>query len=215
MTHPLPEQLSDYLDGDLPSADRQALAEHLANCTECTGLLGELRRVVARAQALEDRPPHADLWPGVAAAIGATGRVRQRFTFSVPQLLAAGIALIILTGSVVGLVMRRGSQQTGVVAQRGDTAQLATDASTSAARGYDAAILALQEKLEAGRDRLDTLTMRTVDEKLQLVDRAIRDAERALAADPANNYLTSHLTRTRLRKLDLLRRITALTRVVS
>jgi hypothetical protein len=215
MTHPLPEQLSDYLDGDLASAERQVLAEHLVGCAECNGLLTELRRVIARAQALEDRPPRADLWPGVAAAIGATGPVRPRTGLSVPQLLAAGIALMIVTGTVVGLVMRREKPAVGVVTANGDTTQLTVGATAPVARRYNAAILELQGKLEAGRGKLDTLTVRIVDEKLRLVDRAISDAEYALAADPANAYLTGHLTRTRLRKLDLLRRVTALARAVS
>lgn len=215
MTHPLPEQFSDYLDGDLSSAERQALAEHLAECAECTGLMTELKRVVARAQALEDRPPRADLWPGVAAAIGASGPVRQRITFSVPQLLAAGIAIMIVTASIVGLAMRAKPHSAGAIPQSGDTTQLVAGAPDPTARSYDATILELQGELEAGRGKLDTLTIRIVDEKLKLVDRAISDAERALIADPANAYLTGHLTRTRLRKLDLLRRITALTRVVS
>ena len=57
--------------------------------------------------------------------------------------------------------------------------------------------------------------MRVVEEKLRLIDQAIADAEKALSADPANAYLTGHLTQTRLRKLDLLRRAAALTRAVS
>jgi len=54
-----------------------------------------------------------------------------------------------------------------------------------------------------------------VEEKLQLIDRAILEAERALAADPANTYLTGHLADTRMRKLDLLRHAIALSRAVS
>ena len=81
-------------------------------------------------------------------------------------------------------------------------------------RSYEAAIRELQSELEAGRGRLDSTTVGVVEDKLRLIDRAILEAERALAADPANGYLTGHLTQTRMRKLDLLRRATALTRAV-
>jgi hypothetical protein len=219
MTHPLPERLSDYLDGDIGAADQQAIAEHLEGCAECAALLTDLRRVVARAQALEDRPPRADLWPGVAAAIGATPPARRRIVFSVPQLLAAGVALMLMTAAGVGFAMRRTASTAPLVAAAGDTTASPSLVHPAEAgvegRSYDATIRELQGQLAAGRGRLDSVTLRIVDEKLKLVDRAIVEAERALTADPANAYLTGHLTQTRLRKLDLLRRVTALTRQVS
>ena len=44
-----------------------------------------------------------------------------------------------------------------------------------------------------------------------MIDQAIAQARQALDADPANSYLSSHLVEARRRKLDLLRRATALT----
>jgi hypothetical protein len=73
----------------------------------------------------------------------------------------------------------------------------------------------LEAQLRAGQGKLDSMTVRVVEEKLRLIDRAIHEAERALAADPANAYLTGHLTDTRMRKLDLLRQAAALSRAVS
>jgi Putative zinc-finger len=219
MTHPLPEQLSLYLDGELAATEVSALEAHLAECRECAALLTELRRVVARAQALEDRPPRADLWPGVAAAIGASPAPRRGIFFSVPQLLAAGIVLMLLTGgAVAGLLRisagRPGPGNRGAEVATGTSGQVVA-VSTSPERGYEAAIRELRAELDAGRGRLDSTTVRVVEDKLRLVDRAILEAERAVAADPANSYLTGHLTQTRMRKLDLLRRATALTRAVS
>src|SRR5205809_5149458 len=63
------ERLSEYIDGTLPDAERAALEAHLAGCTACRTTLDELRRVVARARALDDRPPAADLWPAIAEQI--------------------------------------------------------------------------------------------------------------------------------------------------
>jgi hypothetical protein len=174
--------------------------------------------VVARAQALEDRPPQADLWPGVAAAIGATPSPRRRLSFSIPQLLATGIALMLVSGGAVAVALGRhpGVPSATIRGPRfGDTATPGVLPVADRGGGYEAAIRELESELAAGRGKLDTTTVRVVEEKLQLVDRAIVEAERALAADPANTYLTSHLTETRLRKLDLLRRATALTRAVS
>jgi len=57
--------------------------------------------------------------------------------------------------------------------------------------------------------------VRVVGEKLAIIDRAIAEAEQALATDSSDTYLHSHLAQTRLRKLELLRRAAALTRQVS
>jgi len=65
--HPPEERLSEYLDGALTEAEAAALEAHLGACGPCRELLSDLRRVLARAQALEDRAPREDLWPGVAA----------------------------------------------------------------------------------------------------------------------------------------------------
>lgn len=213
MTHPNPERLSDYLDGALPPGEVRLLETHLATCPECAGLLSEIRRVVARAQSLEDRPPRSDLWPGVAAAIGRVP-ARRRLTFSVPQLLAAGIAIMVLSGGAMALLL--GGERTPVAGAGQDSAPASVQVTAaSAERGYDAAIRKLEAELLAGRERLDSTTVRVVEEKLRLIDQAILEAERALTADPVNGYLHGHLTQTRMRKLDLLRRATALTRAVS
>jgi anti-sigma factor RsiW len=213
MTHPNSERLSDYLDGELPPGEVRLLETHLAGCVECAGLLSEIRRVVARAQALEDRPPRSDLWPGVAAVIGGA-QARRRLAFSLPQLLAAGIAIMLLSGGAMALLLR--GERTPVARSVQDSGPAPVQmAAATAERGYDAAIRKLEAEVLAGRERLDSATVRVVEEKLRLIDHALLEAERALLADPANGYLHGHVTQTRMRKLDLLRRAAALTRAVS
>lgn len=216
MTHPAAERLSEYLDEELPVSERRVLEAHLRDCSECATLLSELRRVLSRAQALEDRPPRHDLWPGVAAAIGAAPHRPRWVSLPVPLLLAAGIALMVLSGGTVALLLK--DKTTGVALNpAGPEATVTALPATSIAaeRGYDAAIRILEQQLASGRGRLDSATVRVVEEKLRLIDRAIAQAERALASDSANSYLQGHLTQTRLSKLDLLRRATGLTRSVS
>jgi len=75
---------------------------------------------------------------------------------------------------------------------------------------YDAAVADLEKALKADRDRLDASTIAIVEHNLQIIDQAINQARDALVADPANTYLSSHLVEARRRKLDLLRRATAL-----
>ncbi|MGH7752093.1 MAG: anti-sigma factor family protein, partial [Gemmatimonadales bacterium] len=115
------DRLSEYLDGELSPADRGSLEAHLLTCAPCAATLAELKRVVARARALEDRAPAADLWSGVATTIGvgtgpprvrdlesARARQARRITFSVPQLLAASVALVLLSGGGMWLALSGG-----------------------------------------------------------------------------------------------------------
>jgi putative zinc finger protein len=76
---------------------------------------------------------------------------------------------------------------------------------------YDAAVADLENALKIGRGRLDSSTIAIVEHNLQIIDQAINQAREALVGDPANTYLSSHLVEARRRKMDLLRRATALT----
>lgn len=213
MTHPWTERLSEYLDGELPPPERAALEAHLAECAECTDTLAGLRRVVARARAIEDRAPTADLWPSVAARIGAR-RGPRRISFSLPQLIAAGIALV-TASSAAGWMLRPGTMPDAP-----GGAPVATLPSGPAARPvatgtYDAAVADLERVLAEGRGRLDTATVRVLEQNLATIDRAIAQAQRAVTADSANLYLNSHLAATMRRKLELLRQAAALVAAVS
>src|SRR2546422_9540426 len=110
------DRLSEYLDGTVAVGTRAALEAPLVDCAACAATLEELRRVVTRARALDDRAPGADLWPKIAVGIGrATApRARRFFAFTVPQLIAASVALIILSGGATWLLRSRAVTATSV-----------------------------------------------------------------------------------------------------
>jgi anti-sigma factor RsiW len=217
------DRLSDYLDGELEAADEAAVEAHLRECPECNAVLNDLKRVVARAQALDVRPPERDLWPGVSARIDRLAPPR-RISFTLPQLAAAAAVLIAISGTLaVKLTERQGppavaqgpapTPESAASQQTPDAA--AVDAPfvervSLADAQYDAAVTDLEKALKNGRGRLDKATIDIVEHNLQIIDQAIAQARDALAADPANGYLSGHLVEARRRKLDLLRRAAAL-----
>jgi len=75
---------------------------------------------------------------------------------------------------------------------------------------YDATVAELQQLLAHERANLDTSTVRILEQNLALVDRALAEAQRAVAADPNNPQLRSYLASTMRRKVDLLRRATVI-----
>jgi predicted anti-sigma-YlaC factor YlaD len=224
---PWTDRLSEYLDGELPEWERHALESHLESCAECSLIVSDLRRVVRRARTLKNPPPATDLWPGIAARIGvgipkaqdvvdldAQRRVRRRWAFSLPQLAAAGIALMTVSGGAVWFMSgaaRQSVVSAPVLSSPPDgTPAVSVAMKPNASQSYAAAVADLERVLADGRGKLDTTTVRIIEQNLAAIDRAIAEAQRALDADSANLYLNTHLAETMRRKLDLLRQAAAL-----
>jgi hypothetical protein len=201
-------QLSDYLDGELPEEESSRVTRHLAECADCRQVVGELREVVRRASTVVDTPPDRELWPQVAWRI----RARRRFSFTVPQLVAASLALMVLSGSMVWLA-RLGGSRTDIPAIGASSGPALDDRivpARFAAAQYDDAIVDLQDTLAAERDKLDPETVRVLEQNLKAIDAAIEQCRIALAKDPLNPYLSEHLMAAKKRKLGLLRRAAAM-----
>jgi hypothetical protein len=212
MTDVWTDRLSEYLDEELSASEREALEAHLPECA-CAQALGELRRVAARTGALEDRPPADNLWPGIAARIAHKGEAAprglgRRFTFSVPQLVAAAAALVMLTAGGMWLALHSGDGGSSLAVRPAGTQGQPV---STAASNFDAAVTDLQRMLNERRDQLDSATIRVLEENLAAIDQAIAEARAALSEDPSNSYLNQHLATTMWRKVHLLQRAATLT----
>jgi Putative zinc-finger len=212
-------RLSEYIDGELDNTERVALEAHLATCGECYATLADLRQVVARAKALEDTEPAKDLWTGIRAGLTTDAPiplrrdrlVRRRFSLTVGQLLAASIALVLMSGGGMWLAFRPDAQPSPIV-QR-DIVNSEPGSNRNVARWRvqsDIAIAELQDALTLNEGKLDTATVRIVRENLAVIDRAISQAQHALKRDPGNTYLNLHLAKAMRQKIELLRRANAL-----
>jgi hypothetical protein len=215
------DRLSEYLDGELTPAARADVEAHLRGCPACREVLAELQAVIRRAGSLPDPPPSSNLWPGIEARIAAGARVvpfaPRRFSFTLPQLVAASLALMLLSGSMVWLARLGGTDIPRTAAV--DPASLERPIELTPAKfndeHYDEAIADLQETLNAGRAKLDPDTVRILEANLKAIDAAIEQCRLALENDPANVYLNNHLAQAKQRKLALLRRAMALTDTAS
>ena len=239
MTHDqVIDRLSEYLDdqqalgaevktdefGDerLLAEERAAIESHLATCAECRTTLAELRAVATLARNVPDAPPSANLWPGIAARLDPRPSVvpfrrtlTRQFSFTVPQLAAAALALMVLSGGMVW-VARSGDPRASlppvvakVEAPTNDPTPAIETVSFADAQ-YDQAVADLQKALDAGRSRLDPETVRIIEDNLASIDLAIDQARKALRNDPANLDLNTYFAASRNRKLALLRRASAL-----
>jgi hypothetical protein len=199
-------------------------------------VLADLKRVAGRARSLEDRAPDRDPWPAIAARIGAAStaspatrldrwRTARRWSFSLPQLAAAAIALMTLSGGAAWLLhpapsgLAAGGTAAGSIPVVAPADVPVLPASTrggrTAGQSYAGAVADLERVLDQGRGRLDSTTVRVLERNLATIDSALAQARRAVAADSGNVYLNSHLAETMQRKLDLLRQAAALVSSVS
>jgi len=205
------DRLSEYVDGELAAEERASLEAHLATCAACRATLEDLRKVVARSRALDGRAPKADLWPGIHARLTPgrrPGVIRsRRFSFNVPQLIAASIALVVLSAGGMWVALNQPQPARDAQVTPRPDGQLNSVVWTSRS---DAAIADLQDVFERNKSRLDTSTVRVVQQAFATIDRAIAEARIALKADPGNAYLNLHLADTMRRKLELLRRVNAI-----
>lgn len=206
------DRLSEYLDGELDDVERVALEAHLATCADCTAVLADLRRVVGRAQALDDRPPARDLWPGIAERIGistddlARRRARRRVSFTVPQLIAASLALVAVSAGLARVALRPVTNHETATTNPAPVSVVPVGiwrANSSADHAVSDLRLALAEGQRTGR--LSPTTVRRIEHSLAVIDSAIAEGTRALAVDPNSPYLNQHLADTMRRKMEFLR----------
>lgn len=223
MTDKWTDRLTDYIDGELPLSEREALEAHLMECPECGRTLQQLRAVVARAEQVIDREPEHDLWAGIATRIATVQKDtddevpithKRRITFSVPQLAAASVALMLMSAGTMYLMVgqQAAPQVAAAQTQAAPTAQAAPASVRAVTRNYDAAVQELETALERNRSQLDTATVRILEYNLAIIDRAITDARAALGQEPANPYLSRYLDEAMQRKVQLLRRATSVMR---
>lgn len=230
--HPI-DRLSEYIDGELTSAERAEIEDHLATCADCVALVADLRAVVAAAADVDDAPPANDLWPGIARRIEERGRTPRivplesrraprRLSFSIPQLIAASIAIAVLSAAGVWTTLREpdtGATSTPVVAEApassgGSTTLVSDDAEGSAVayEEYEAAVDELERLLHELGDQIDPATRTAIDQNLTIIDAAIQQTRKALQENPNDLYLNTHLASTMQRKIDLLQGATRLAR---
>lgn len=213
------DRLSDYLDDDMSGDERAALEAVLEGDVELQRVVEQLRAVRDTAASLPAHSPEFDLWPGIESRIGAEAAVadrasashtRRRFSFTIPQLAAAAVAMLMLGSAGVWMAMNAGAGSPNgadprtAVATGSEAGFASLPPVEGPALSYEMAVRDLVEQLEIGRDRLDPSTIEALERSLATIDRAIAQAREALEADPASVYLNRHLADAQSRKISVL-----------
>jgi anti-sigma factor RsiW len=173
------DRLSEYIDDELRPDERSAADAHLALCPACAETLAGLRGVVVEARSLESRAPDAELWPGIAARLTPRrAGWRERLA-----------GLLMLDGRRISFSFP----------------QLAAAAASLVVATGTLTWFALERPVSTTPSRPSvTRSVPSSGAGSVAIDRAIEEARRALAADPANPYLNSHLAKQMMLKVRLL-----------
>jgi hypothetical protein len=186
-----------------------------------------LKDLQARARALprEIEPP-ADAWNAISAEIEKpvslsapislphSPRFWQRPAF----LVAAGLLLMVGSSlATVAVVRDRNAQSARLAATESNSQRLNAGPSTfaefaSVENDYIGTANRLSAVLESERTSLSPETVAKLKKSLEVIDAAILEARRALAAEPANKAIVEMLRTSYEQKLDLLKRTTEMGR---
>jgi hypothetical protein len=163
-------------------------ADHLAGCASCRKLADALAIIAAAARALpREVAPSKDLWPGIAA------RIRPRRPWW-PALAAAAVLL-------VGVGIAAWTWREPPPGPLPEVAAWERDLSDA----NDTLRVALADRAD-----LDPATRALVAQNLAIIDQAIAETERALAASPGDPRLQRSLAVVGEQRVALLRRVVEL-----
>lgn len=195
MTDPWAERMSDYLDGELNAEEVAALESHLLDCASCNQAVKQLRTVVARLGGDPIRHPDQPTHQGWSRIEESIAPRRRRWIWSAA--IAASLAALALAAGLWYRQTSSGDDRSRLVGFPADYRQATTD---------------LETILRKQRNQLRPETVRAVESSLATIDSAIAQAARALAADPANEYITRYLAQLRDTRITALRDAVALMR---
>ena len=183
------DRLSEYLDGELQPVEAHELERHLLDCEVCRQSLAELRLVVTRLASDSHLPadqPTKREWQAIRRSIPPPRR-----RWMIPLGLAASLAGLAIAGTLLRQRVPDDAAMTAVPAV------------------YVQATGDLEAILRENKGHLRPETVKALEASLTAIDSAIAQAERALSADPANDYVTRSMGQLRDARLTVLRRAVA------
>jgi hypothetical protein len=137
--------------------------------------------------------------------------VRRRFSLSLGQLVAAGLALALASGAGVWMALSDATGPGGIGVETspavpgGLVAMDRGGVTTTTVQEYESAVSELEAVLADGRAVLGDETIATIEASLAAIDAAIEEAAEALARDPGSDVLNRMMARSMWKKIEILK----------
>ena len=190
------QKISDYVDNELNSTEKQLLEKHLDGCSECQKLHEDFKKIKADALGLAEFSPAGQMWFKIASGIKEKQnevlrptRIRKRrFVFSPNSLgwvVSAALLLVIIVGAVTIVPQLR--------APASGSEQYVVSKLEEAEHYYQKAIEALWEAVSAQKESFDPQLYAVFQKNLNIIDESISACKEAVLSRPnsldSRNYL--------------------------
>ena len=190
------QKISDYVDNELNSTEKQLLEKHLDDCSECQKIHEDFKKIKADAKRLTEFSPSGQTWFKIASgikekqnAVIRPTRVRQRrFDLSLNSLgwvVSAALLLVIFVGALT-IIPRLTPPATG-------SQQYVVSKLEEAEHYYQKAIDALWEAVSVQEESFDPQLYAVFQKNLNIIDESINACKDAVLSRPnsldSRNYL--------------------------
>jgi hypothetical protein len=225
--------LSEFVDGRIDRAARDATEQHLTRCPACRTLVADLRAIRQTASSLDRLAPPERVWPRIAAEIRtastATGKTAAgAFRATAwrrawrPFALAATIVLAVAIGALYTRPgrpapepdpLKPGAAPGPAAASASGGAELAQTVESElriAEEHYDKAIAGLEQIARAEGQSLDPQVAAVLQKNLAIIDQAIGESRAALRSAPNSPQAQQSLFEALRNKVNLLQDTIAL-----
>jgi anti-sigma-K factor RskA len=189
------ELLSEYIDGSLELGEQVGVERHLADCEPCRAVRDDLLQIVHFSQRLPVQSPSASLWPRIQSSVQEvrprvwaqpvrwwTSLRARNFNLSVPQIVAAAAALVIVVS--IGFVVAR---RDGTSTQSGAFKPAEVEPLSSAdLQQIERQISRLSETIEQRKNSWDPQLRSAYERNLYYVDQSLIECRHQLNDNPAD-----------------------------
>lgn len=194
------ELLSEYIDGALELGEQVGIEGHLADCEACRAVRDDLLQIVHFSQQLPLQSPSVALWPRIQADVTElqprfwTGplrwwaRVRSlNFSLSVPQMVGAAAAIVIVISIGVILARREGPAPSVAKLSPSTAPNQVTPLSNTDLQQLEKQINQLSESVEQRKNSWDPELRTAFERNLYYVDQSLMECRHQLTQNPADD----------------------------
>jgi len=183
------QKISDYIDNELNSTEKQILEKHLEECPECQKLHEDFIKIKADAKGLAEFSPSGQTWFQIAAGIKEKQKKvihpapkrQRRYNFSFNSfgwVLSAVLLLVIIVGAVT-IIPKLTLPATG-------SQQYVVSKLEEAENYYQKAIDALWEAVSDQENSFDPQLFAVFQKNLNIIDESISACREAVLSRPNN-----------------------------
>ena len=208
--------IQDLVDGELATAARAELEQHVAACLSCRALLADLREMARVAGELPLHTPRPQVWARIASRLEQEQAARPTpFWTGARVMLAMAATLLVGVGASLWVLRAPAPVTQAAVTQSGkDLVKDVDEHLRIADAHYTQAIAGLEQVVKTEQASLDPAVAETLQKNLGVIDTAIRESRQAIQTQPHSELAQTSLFEALRQKVALLEDTIALINVM-